>query len=171
VVKHDGTDAVEIPDLITRRISMFKEFKEFAVKGNVVDMAVGIIIGAAFGKIVTSFVNDILMPPIGLLMGKVDFSNLFVNLSAKEYATVAEAKAAGVATLNYGMFLNTVFDFLIVAFAIFLLIRQINRMRAKPAEVPAALTTKECLFCASAIPIKATRCPQCTSDLQAIARA
>jgi large conductance mechanosensitive channel len=146
---------------------MFKEFKEFAMKGNVVDMAVGIIIGAAFGKIVTSFVSDILMPPIGLLMGKMDFSNLFVNLSGKEYATVAEAKAAGAATLNYGIFLNTVLDFLIVAFAIFLLIRQINRMRAKPAEAPAPPTTKDCPFCASAIPIKATRCPQCTSDLQA----
>jgi large conductance mechanosensitive channel len=151
---------------------MLKEFKEFAMKGNVVDMGVGIIIGAAFGKIVTSFVNDILMPPIGLLMGKVDFSNLFISLSGKDYATVAEAKAAGAVTLNYGLFLNTVLDFVIVAFAIFLLIRQINRMRAKPAEAaPAAPTTKECTFCASSIPIKATRCPQCTSDLNAAARA
>jgi large conductance mechanosensitive channel len=150
---------------------MLKEFKEFAMKGNVVDMAVGIIIGAAFGKIVTSFVSDILMPPIGLLMGKMDFSNLFINLSGKEYATVAEAKAAGAATLNYGLFLNTVLDFVIVAFAIFLLIRQINRMRAKPAEAPAAPTTKECPFCASSIPIKATRCPQCTSALQAAVKA
>ncbi len=148
---------------------MLKEFKEFAMKGNVLDMAIGIIIGAAFGKIVTSFVNDVLMPPIGLLMGKMDFSNLFINLSGKQYASVAEAKAAGAATLNYGLFLNTVLDFLIVAFAVFLLVRQVNRLRAKP-EAPAAPTTKDCPFCASAIPIKATRCPQCTSDLNAAAR-
>jgi large conductance mechanosensitive channel len=150
---------------------MLKEFKEFAMKGNVLDMAIGIIIGAAFGKIVTSFVNDVLMPPIGLLMGKMDFSNLFINLSGKQFASVAEAKAAGAATLNYGLFLNTVLDFLIVAFAIFLLIRQVNRLRAKPADAPAVPTTKECPFCASTIAIKATRCPQCTSDLQAAAEA
>ncbi len=145
---------------------MLKEFKEFAMKGNVLDMAIGIIIGAAFGRIVSSFVNDVLMPPIGLLMGKMDFSNLFVNLSGKSYATVAEAKAAGAATLNYGIFLNTILDFLIVAFAIFLMVRQVNRMRAKPA--PADPTTKECGYCASSIPIKATRCPHCTSDLKII---
>ena len=142
---------------------MLKEFKEFAMKGSVLDMAVGIIIGAAFGKIVTSFVNDVLMPPIGLLLGKVDFSNLFINLSGKHYASVVEAKTAGAATLNYGIFLNNILDFLIVAFAIFLLVRQINRWRAQPA--PAAPSTKECSYCASSIPIKATRCPNCTSDL------
>lgn len=145
---------------------MLKEFKEFAMKGNMLDMAVGIIIGAAFGKIVTSLVNDVIMPPIGLLLGKVDFSNLFVNLAGgKLYASVAEAKSAGAATLNYGIFLNTILDFLIVAFAVFLLIRQINRWRAKPA--PAPPSTKECAYCTSAIPIKATRCPNCTSDLKA----
>jgi len=142
---------------------MLKEFREFAMRGNVVDLAIGLIIGAAFGKIVTSFVNDVLMPPLGLLLGKVDFSNLFVNLSGKSYASVAEAKAAGAATLNYGMFINTVIDFVIVAFAIFLLVKQINRL--KRPEAPAAPSTKDCPFCATAIPIKASRCPHCTSDL------
>jgi large conductance mechanosensitive channel len=146
---------------------MLKEFKEFAMRGNVIDMAVGIIIGAAFGKIVTSFVGDVLMPPIGLILGKVDFSNLFINLSGKSYATVAEAKAAGAATLNYGVFLNTLIDFVIVAFAVFLLVRQINRMRREPEAVPAAPTTKECVYCLSSVPIKATRCPHCTSELKA----
>jgi large conductance mechanosensitive channel len=145
---------------------MLKEFKEFAMRGNVLDMAVGIIIGAAFGKIVSSFVNDILMPPIGLLLGKVDFSNLFINLSGTSYATLTEAKAAGAPTLNYGVFLNSVIDFLIVAFAIFLLIRQVNRLQRQPAPAPAEPpTTKECSYCLSTIPIKATRCPQCTSPL------
>ncbi len=147
---------------------MLKEFKEFAMKGNVLDMAIGIIIGAAFGRIVSSFVGDVLMPPIGLLMGKMDFSNMFINLSDKQFATLAEAKAAGAPTLNYGVFLNTVFDFVIVAFVIFLMVRQINRMRAKPAPAPAVPTTKECGFCASTIPIKATRCPHCTSDLKTV---
>ena len=146
---------------------MLKEFKEFAMRGTVLDMAVGIIIGAAFGKIVTSFVNDVLMPPIGLVLGKVDFSNLFINLSDKPYATLAEAKAAGVATVKYGVFLNTVLDFVIVAFAIFLLIRQVNRMTRQPVEAPAAPTTKACLYCLSSIPIKAMRCPHCTSELRA----
>ncbi len=142
---------------------MFKEFKEFAMKGNVIDMAVGIIIGAAFGKIVTSFVNDILTPPIGRVIGKMDFTNLFINLSDKDYATLAEAKKAGAATINYGLFLNTMIDFIIVAFAIFLVVRQINRMkREQPAPDP---TIKECSFCCSSIPIKAQRCPQCTSEL------
>jgi large conductance mechanosensitive channel len=141
---------------------MFKEFKEFAAKGNVIDMAVGIIIGAAFGKIVSSFVSDILMPPIGVLLGKVDFANLFLNLSGKPYESLVSAKAAGAATLNYGLFINTMMDFVIVAFAIFLLIRQVNRLKAKPE-----LTTKECPYCLSKIALKASRCPHCTSELQA----
>jgi large conductance mechanosensitive channel len=143
---------------------MLKEFKEFAMKGNVMDMAVGIIIGAAFGKIITSFVNDVLMPPLGMLLGKVDFSNLFINLSGTSYPTTAAAKAAGAATLNYGLFLNTVVDFIIVAFAIFLVVKQINRL--KRVEAPAVPTTKDCPFCASAIPLKATRCPFCTSEIR-----
>ncbi len=146
---------------------MFKEFKEFAMRGNVLDMAVGIIIGAAFGKIITSFVSDILMPPIGLLLGRVDFSNLFVSLSGPSYPSLAAAKAAGAPTINYGVFLNTVLDFLIVAFAIFLLIRQVNRFTRKPAAVPATPTAKECPYCLSTVALKATRCPQCTSDLKA----
>ncbi|HXX45484.1 MAG TPA: large-conductance mechanosensitive channel protein MscL [Candidatus Acidoferrales bacterium] len=144
---------------------MFKEFKEFAMRGNVVDMAVGIIIGAAFGRIITSLVNDIIIPPIGLLLGKVDFSGLFLNISGKSYDTLAAAKAAGAATINYGAFLNTVIDFIIVAFAIFLMVRQINRWN-KPAPT-AAPTTKECPYCVSTIPIKATRCPNCTSQVVA----
>jgi large conductance mechanosensitive channel len=141
---------------------MLKEFKEFAMKGNVLDMAIGIIIGAAFGKIVTSFVSDILMPPFGRLTGRMDFSNLFVNLSGKDYASLAEAKAAGAATLNYGVFINTVLDFLIVAFAVFLLVRQVNKLRSK--EIPAAPTLKDCPFCFVSIPLKAVRCPHCTSQ-------
>jgi len=142
---------------------MLKEFKEFAMRGNVLDMAVGIIIGAAFGKIIASFVADILMPPIGLLLGKMDFSNLFISLSGKSFATIAEAKAAGAPTLNVGVFLNATIDFLIVAFAIFLLIKQVNRFKA-PAP-PAAPTTKECPHCLSTIPLKATRCGHCTSTM------
>jgi large conductance mechanosensitive channel len=130
-------------------------------------MAVGIIIGGAFGKIISSFVGDVLMPPIGLLLGKVDFTSLFINLSDKSYASLAEAKAAGAPTLNYGVFINTLLDFIIVAFVIFLLVRQVNRMRAQPAAAPAAPTTKDCPFCATAIPIKAARCPHCTSELKA----
>ena len=145
---------------------MLKEFKEFAMRGNVLDMAVGIVLGAAFGGIVTSFVNDVLMPPIGLALGKVDFSNLFISLSPRHFETVAQAKAAGAATLNYGMFMNTVINFLIVAFAIFLLIRQVNRLMPKPAPAPAAPALKECRFCFSQIPQQATRCPHCTSDLK-----
>ncbi|MFI5394068.1 MAG: large-conductance mechanosensitive channel protein MscL [Candidatus Binatia bacterium] len=144
---------------------MLKAFKEFAMRGNVLDMAVGIIIGAAFGKIITSFVGDILMPPLGLLLGKVDFSNLFISLSG-QYPSLAAAKAAGAPTINYGMFLNTILDFLIVAFAIFLLIRQVNRFMPKPAP-PAPAATKECPYCLSAVPLKATRCLHCTSDLKA----
>jgi large conductance mechanosensitive channel len=144
---------------------MLKEFKEFAMKGNVLDLAVGFILGAAFGKIVTSLVSDIIMPPIGLILGKVDFSSLFLNLSGKSYSSLAEAKAAGAATLNYGVFLNNIVDFLIVALAVFLLVRMVNRWN-KPAPA-AAPSTKECPYCASTIPLKATRCPNCTSEIRA----
>ena len=144
---------------------MFKEFKEFAMRGNVLDMAVGIIIGAAFGRIITSLVNDVIMPPIGLLLGKVDFSSLFLNLSGTSYPSLAEAKKAGASVVAYGVFLNTVLDFVIVALVIFLLIRQMNRLKKQPA--PADPTTKECPHCLSAIPIKATRCAHCTSQLAA----
>jgi large conductance mechanosensitive channel len=146
---------------------MFREFREFAMRGNVVDLAVGIIIGAAFGKIITSLVNDIIMPPVGLLLGRVDFSNLFINLSGQLYVSLAEAKAAGAPTINYGIFLNNVIDFVIVAFAIFLLVRFINRLSRQPEAAPAAPNTRECPFCLSSIPLRATRCPQCTSTLQA----
>lgn len=142
---------------------MLKDFKAFVMKGNVLDMAVGIIIGAAFGKVVSSFVADVLMPPIGLIMGKVDFSNLFINLSGKPFETLAEAKKAGAATINYGLFINTTIDFLIVGFAVFMLVRQVSRL--KKAEPAAAATTKECPFCLTAIPLKATRCPSCTSEV------
>jgi large conductance mechanosensitive channel len=145
---------------------MWKEFKEFMMRGNVLDMAVGIVIGVAFGKIVTSFVEDILMPPIGRLAGRVDFSNLFVSLSGQHYGTLAAAKAAGAATINYGVFVNTVLNFLIVAFAVFLLIRQVNRLKRQPAAAPAP-ATKECPFCFSSIALKATRCAHCTSELRA----
>ena len=144
---------------------MLKEFKKFAMRGNVIDLAIGVIIGGAFGKIVTSFVNDILMPPVGLLLGKVDFSNLYINLSGGKYDSLAAAQEAGAATLNYGLFLNTVIDFVIIVFVIFLLVRQINKLE-KPAETPKEPTTKECPYCCSSIPIKATRCPACTSELK-----
>jgi large conductance mechanosensitive channel len=143
---------------------MYSEFKTFIMRGNVVDLAVGVIIGAAFGKIVTSFVEDVLMPPIGLALGNVDFSNLFINLSGKEYPSVAAAKAAGAATLNYGIFFNNILTFLIIAFAIFMLIKQINRMqRPAPAAAP---TTKDCPYCLSAVPLKATKCAHCTAELK-----
>ena len=142
---------------------MIKEFKEFVIKGNVLDMAVGIIIGAAFGKVVSSFVTDVLMPPIGLLLGKVDFSNLFISLSGQSFESLADAKKAGAATLNYGLFLNTTIDFLIVGFAIFIVVKQVNRLkREAPAAAP---TTRACPFCVTDIPLKATRCPHCTSEL------
>lgn len=144
---------------------MLKEFKAFAMRGNVMDMAVGIIIGAAFGRIITSLVSDVIMPPIGLILGHVDFSSLFLNISGTSYPTLAAAKAANAATINYGSFINTVIDFLIVAFAIFLVVRQINRWD-KPAPA-AAPTTKECPYCLSTIPLKASRCPNCTSELKA----
>ena len=143
---------------------MLKEFKEFAMKGNVLDMAVGIIIGAAFGKIISSFVSDILMPPLWLLLGKVNFTNLFFTLSGASVATLDEAKKAGAVTLNYGVFINTCIDFTLVAFAVFLLVKQVNRMR-KPAPAP-VVATKACPFCTSDIPLKATRCPQCTSEIR-----
>jgi large conductance mechanosensitive channel len=145
---------------------MLKEFKEFAMRGNVVDMAVGIIIGAAFGKIVSSFVNDIIMPPIGLLLGGVDFSNIFINLSGGDYASLEAAQAAGAATLNIGLFINTVLDFIIVAFAIFIVIKQMNRLKKKEEAPPP--TSKDCPHCLTAIPLKATRCPNCTSQLQPV---
>jgi large conductance mechanosensitive channel len=143
-------------------MGLLKEFREFAVKGNAVDMAVGLIIGAAFGKIVTSLVNDIIMPPLSLLLGKVDFTSMFVNLSGTHYASLKAAKDAGAPTLNYGLFINAAIDFVIVAFAIFLVIRQINRLKR---EQPAAPTTKACPQCCSTIPLGAVRCPCCTSDL------
>ena len=144
-------------------MGILKEFKEFAVKGNVVDLAVGFIIGAAFGKIVTSLVNDVIMPPIGKLVGNMDFSNLFVALDGQEYLSLDAAKKAGAATINYGLFLNQVIDFTIVAFAIFLLVKQINRLKKAPA-TPTP-NTKPCGYCATAIPIAAKRCPNCTSQL------
>jgi len=143
---------------------VFKEFKAFAMRGNVLDMAVGIIVGAAFGKIVSSLVEDVIMPPIGRLLGPVDFKDLFINLSGKSYETLQAAKAAGAATLNYGLFLNTVINFLIVAFAVFLLVQQVNRWTKKP-EAPAAPTTKDCPQCAMSIPIAAKRCGHCTAQL------
>lgn len=148
---------------------MFKEFKEFAVKGNVVDMAVGIVIGAAFGTIVKSFVSDILMPPIGLLLGNMDFGNLFVVLKegtqAGPFLTIADAQAAGAVTLNYGMFFNTIISFIIITFAVFMVIKSLNRLKREEEAPPAEPTTKECGFCFSTIPVKATRCPNCTSQL------
>jgi len=150
---------------------MLGEFKKFAMKGNMVDMAVGIIIGAAFGGIISSLVADVMMPPIGLLLGKVDFANLFLvlkeGMTAGPYETVAAAKAAGAVTLNYGVFVNTLVNFLIVAIAIFFVVRGINNLRKKEEAPPAEPTTKECPLCLSTVPIKATRCGHCTSDLKA----
>jgi large conductance mechanosensitive channel len=151
---------------------MLKDFKEFVVRGNVVDMAVGIVIGAAFGAIVKSFVDDVLMPPIGLLLGNVDFSNLFITLregakAAGPYASLAAAKAVGAVTLNLGIFINTIISFIIIAFAVFLVIKGINRMKREEEASPAEPTTKECPFCLSEIPLKASRCPHCTSELGA----
>ncbi|MHB8500973.1 MAG: large conductance mechanosensitive channel protein MscL [Candidatus Acidiferrales bacterium] len=143
---------------------MLKEFKEFAMRGNMLDMAVGIIIGVAFGKIVTSFVEDVMMPPLGRLIGPMDFSNRFISLSTAHYDTIAAAKAAGVPTLNYGAFLNNVINFLIVAFAVFLIIRAVNRWTTKPAP-PTAPTTKDCPQCAMSIPMQAKRCGHCTTQL------
>ncbi|HCC49203.1 MAG TPA: large conductance mechanosensitive channel protein MscL [Elusimicrobia bacterium] len=147
---------------------MLKDFKEFIMRGNVVDMAVGVIIGGAFGKIVTSLVSDVIMPPIGRLTGGVDFSSLYINLSGVAYASLAEAQKAGAATINYGLFLNTIINFLIVAGAIFLMISQMNRLKAKfdkpaPAAEP---NTKECPLCLSVVPLKAVKCAHCASDLK-----
>jgi large conductance mechanosensitive channel len=144
---------------------MLKEFKEFALKGNVIDLAVGIIIGSAFNKVVQSMVNDIIMPPIGMLFGKMDLSAMFVNLSGKQFETLAEAKKAGAATLNYGLFINTMVDFAIMAFVVFIMVRQINRLKR---EEPAAMApeTKECPFCLSTVPLAATRCAHCTSQYE-----
>lgn len=151
--------------LLGKRGGMLGEFRDFALRGNMLDMAVGIIIGAAFGRVISSLVSDVIMPPIGLLHGHSDFTNHFINLSGHAYATLAEAKAAGAATINYGIFLNALFDFLIVAFAVFMLIRQVNRLKAQP--VPSSPTTKECPHCTTAIPLRAMRCPNCTSSLGA----
>jgi large conductance mechanosensitive channel len=147
--------------------SLLKEFREFVMRGNVVDLAVGFIIGAAFGKIVTSFVGDILMPPIGLALGKVDFSNLFVNLSGSTYASLADAQAAGAPTINYGLFINTLINFIIIAFVLFLVIRMMNRMQRTKEQPPAEPTTRDCPYCFSSIPIKAVKCPHCTSEIPA----
>lgn len=147
---------------------MLKEFREFALRGSVLDMAVGIIIGTAFGKITTSLVSDILMPPLGLLLGRVEFGSLYINLSGQQYPSLAAAKAAGAPTINYGLFLDTVLNFLIVAFALFLLVRTVNRFRRHEEKAaPAPPSTKECPFCLSQVPLKATRCPHCTSQLSA----
>ena len=143
---------------------MLKEFKEFALKGSALDLAVGVIIGAGFGKIVTSLVDDIIMPPLGLVLGRVDFSNMFVNLSGQAVTSVAEAKKAGIPVLAYGLFLNAVVQFFILAFVVFLMVRQINRLKREPETQPDPVT-RECPFCASTIAIKATRCPQCTSEV------
>ncbi|NLB52919.1 MAG: large conductance mechanosensitive channel protein MscL [Syntrophomonadaceae bacterium] len=144
---------------------MLKEFKEFAMRGNILDMAMGIVIGAAFGKIVTSFVNDVLMPPIGLLLGEVDFTNLFINLSDTPYPSLAAAQEAGAPVIAWGMFVNNILDFIIIAFVLFLIIRQVNKMR-REEEVEAEVKTKSCSYCKSEIAIDASRCPHCTSELK-----
>jgi large conductance mechanosensitive channel len=146
-------------------VKFVDDFKQFIMRGNVVDMAVGVIVGGAFGKIVSSLVNDVVMPPIGLLLGGVDFSSLFLSLNGQVYASLAEAQQAGAPTLNYGVFLNTVINFLIVAFVIFVVIRQISALKRKPEPAPAVPTTKECPFCFSTVSLKATRCPNCTSQI------
>lgn len=147
---------------------MFKEFKEFAVKGSMIDLAVGIIIGAAFSGVVNSLVNDIIMPPIGLLLGKVDFTNLFLTLSGGQFLTLTEAQAGGAVTINYGLFVNTLINFLIVAFAVFILVKQVNNFKRKMEKAPAAApNTKECPYCKSTVHIDAVKCPSCTSDIKA----
>lgn len=148
---------------------MFKEFKTFIMRGNVLDLAVAVIIGGVFGKIVSSLVNDVIMPPIGLVVGKVDFSSLYLNLSSTTYATLAEAQKAGAPVIKYGLFINTLIDFVIVSFVIFLVVRLANRFqRQQVAAAPAAPTTRECPFCLSIIPLKATRCGHCTSEVKSV---
>jgi large conductance mechanosensitive channel len=144
---------------------LLNEFKDFVMKGNVLDMAIGIIIGVAFGKIVTSLVNDVIMPPIGLLLGKVNFQDLFINLSGTAYGSLDAAKAAGAPTINYGAFLNTVLDFVIVAFVIFLIVHMVSQVQARTKK-PEQPKTKDCPYCITAIPVKAVRCPSCTSELK-----
>jgi large conductance mechanosensitive channel len=147
---------------------MAREFREFVSRGNVIDLAVGIIIGAAFNGIVNSLVNDVVMPPLGFILGRVNFSDLFINLSDKPYASVADAKAAGAPTINYGMFINSIINFVIIALVVFLMVKTINRLQRKPKDdPPSAPTTKPCPYCATTIPIQATRCPNCTSQLEA----
>ncbi len=146
---------------------MYKEFKEFIMRGNVMDMAVGIIIGGAFGKIVNSLVADVVMPPIGLLLGKVNFSNLFINLSGKTYETLDEATKAGAPVLKYGLFINTVIEFFIIALSVFIMIKVVNSIKREKEQAPPPPDTKECNFCCSKIPIKATKCPNCTSEIKA----
>jgi large conductance mechanosensitive channel len=166
--RNRASDAIALgvgSEAIVGRFDMFKEFKEFAMRGNVLDMAVGIIIGAAFGKIVSSFVADIIMPPLGMALGHMDFSQLFIALNGQHYESLAAAKEAAAPTLNYGAFINTILDFLIVAFAIFLLIKAVNTAKRKKEVAPAEPTTKKCPRCLSEIPIAATRCAYCTSDV------
>lgn len=143
---------------------MLKDFRDFVMKGNVIDLAVAVVIGAAFGKIIASLTNDIILPPIGMLLGQVNFTDLFISLDGKQYASLAIAQAAGAPTINYGVFINTIIDFIIVAFVIFLIVRTMNKMKSQPA--PSAPSTKECPHCYTQIPIPATRCPNCTSDLK-----
>jgi large conductance mechanosensitive channel len=143
---------------------MLKEFKQFAARGNVIDLAVGVIIGAAFGKVVTSLVSDVVMPPIGLIIGRVDFRNLYITLNGQQYASLAEAQKAGAPTINYGIFVNTIIEFLIVAFVVFLLVRQVNKWLPPPAVAPTE-PRRDCPFCASSIPVRARKCPFCTADL------
>ena len=145
---------------------MLKEFKDFIARGNVIDLAVAVVMGAAFGPIVTSLVNDVVMPPVGLVLGQVDFRDLFIGLSGQSYATLAAAKEAGAPVIAYGTFINAIINFLIVSFAVFILLKQVNRMK-KPAPAAAAPATKDCPYCLSAVPLKATRCAHCASELQA----
>jgi large conductance mechanosensitive channel len=143
---------------------MFKEFKEFIRRGNMIDLAVAFVMGAAFGKVASSFINDVVMPPVGLLLGRVDFSSLYINLSGQTFDSLAKAREAGAPVIALGVFLNAVIEFLIVALAVFVVIRMINRLKSKPA--PVSPTTKECPFCLSVVPLKATRCPNCTSEIK-----
>lgn len=147
---------------------MLKEFRDFAMKGNIVDLAIAVIIGGAFGKIITSLVNDIIMPLVGTLLGRVDFSNLFIVLGNGKFKTISEAKAAGVATLNYGLFINNIIDFLIIAFCIFLVMKKVSRLMRKKEEEVTAPKTKECEYCFTEVPIAATRCPNCTSTIKSV---